>query len=87
MLFPQPACRACEDRLACTGNTDGRARHAHGLRHCRYRGTAQTHVQHALTAAGANIIRLSRCGSPGSEAPTRARPVSRFRQLCRDSSV
>ncbi|MFD3843559.1 transposase, partial [Streptomyces sp. NPDC058642] len=24
--------------------------HAHGLRHCRYRGTAKTHVQHVLTA-------------------------------------
>ncbi|WP_076971126.1 transposase [Streptomyces sparsogenes] len=32
--------------------------HAHGLRHCRYRGLAKTHVQHVLTAAGANIIRL-----------------------------
>ncbi|MER6611325.1 transposase [Streptomyces sp. NPDC000927] len=127
VLFPKPACRACEDRLTCTGNIDGRARHiillpqhlqeiqtrvrreqdaeqwkrryalrvgceatvsetvhAHGLRHCRYRGTAKTHVQHVLTAAGANIIRLSQCGSPGSEPPTRARPVSRFRQLCRD---
>ncbi|MFJ2008696.1 transposase [Streptomyces chartreusis] len=98
VLFPKPACRACEDRLACTGNTDGRARHvtllpqrlqeiqtrvrreqdteqwqhryairasceatvsetvhAHGLRHRRYRGIAKTHVQHVLTAAGANI--------------------------------
>ncbi|MGW5610537.1 transposase [Streptomyces sp. NPDC003753] len=26
--------------------------HAHGLRHCRYRGLAKTHVQHVLTAAG-----------------------------------
>ncbi|PAU48727.1 hypothetical protein CK936_11815 [Streptomyces albireticuli] len=28
--------------------------HAHGLRHCRYRGLAKTHVQHVLIAAGAN---------------------------------
>ncbi|WP_373311019.1 transposase [Streptomyces alanosinicus] len=28
--------------------------HAHGLRHCRYRGLAKTHVQHVLTAAGTN---------------------------------
>jgi Transposase DDE domain len=33
--------------------------HAHGLRHCRYRGLAKTHVQHVLTAAGTNIVRLS----------------------------
>ncbi|ROP33591.1 IS1182 family transposase [Couchioplanes caeruleus] len=31
---------------------------AHGLRQCRYRGLAKTHVQHVLTAAAANIIRL-----------------------------
>jgi transposase len=129
VLFPKPACRACEDRLACTGNTDGRARHvtllprrlqetqtrvrreqdteqwqrryairagceatvsetvhAHGLRHCRYRGLAKTHVQHVLTAAGANIIRLSQSSLPGSQPPARAMPVSRFRQLCRDLS-
>ncbi|WP_371656784.1 MULTISPECIES: transposase [unclassified Streptomyces] len=129
VLFPKPACRACEDRLACTGNTDGRARHitllpqrlqeiqtrvrseqdtepwqrnyairagceatvsetvhAHGLRHCRHHGIARTHVQHVLTAAGANIIRLSQSGPPGSELPARTRPASRFRQLCRDLS-
>ncbi|WP_213089985.1 transposase, partial [Streptomyces umbrinus] len=34
--------------------------HAHGLRRCRYRGMAKTHVQHVLTAAGTNLIRLSR---------------------------
>ena len=33
--------------------------HAHGLRHCRYRGLAKTHVQHVLTAAGTNTVRLS----------------------------
>ncbi len=32
--------------------------HARGLRRCRYRGLAKTHVQHVLTAAGTNIIRL-----------------------------
>ncbi|MER5601674.1 transposase [Streptomyces sp. NPDC002265] len=38
--------------------------HAHGLRHCRYRGLAKTHVQHVLTAAGTNIVRLSDCFRP-----------------------
>ncbi|GIH21013.1 hypothetical protein Raf01_91850 [Rugosimonospora africana] len=33
--------------------------HAHGLRHCRYRGLAKTHIQHVLTAAGTNVIGLS----------------------------
>jgi hypothetical protein len=32
---------------------------AHRLRHCRYHGLAETHVQHVLTAAGTDIIRLS----------------------------
>jgi transposase len=32
---------------------------AHGLRHCRYRGLAKTHVQHVLTAAGTNVVRIS----------------------------
>ncbi|MFJ9173937.1 transposase [Streptomyces sp. NPDC102360] len=127
VLFPKPACRAGKDRLDCTGNTDGRARHitlllqplqeiqtrvrreqdterwqrhyairagceatvsetvrAHGPRNCRYRGMAKTHVQHVLTAAGANIIRLSQHGLPDGELPAQARPVSRFRQVCRD---
>ncbi|MFF3159909.1 transposase [Streptomyces sp. NPDC057910] len=57
--------------------------HAHGLRNCRYRGTARTHVQHVLTAAGTNIIRLSECLSPGITPPRRPRARSRFQQLCR----
>ncbi|MGW6271769.1 transposase [Streptomyces sp. NPDC055060] len=27
VLFPRAACRTCEDRLSCTGNTGGRGRH------------------------------------------------------------
>ncbi|MEU7061186.1 transposase [Streptomyces sp. NPDC046197] len=55
-------------RAGCEA-TVSEAVHAHGLRHCRYRGLAKTHVQHVLTAAGTNIIRLRRhliwrvCGS------------------------
>jgi hypothetical protein len=26
-MFPRPVCRACGDRLECTGNADGRGRH------------------------------------------------------------
>lgn len=40
--------------------------HAHDLRHCRYRGLVKTHVQHVLTAAGANLIRLSEHFPPGT---------------------
>jgi hypothetical protein len=40
--------------------------HAHGLRHCRYRGLAKTHVQHVLTTAGTNIVRLSDAFLPAS---------------------
>jgi transposase len=28
------------------------------LRHCRYRGTAKSHLQHLATAAAMNILRL-----------------------------
>ncbi|WHM41538.1 Helicase associated domain protein [Streptomyces sp. BPTC-684] len=57
--------------------------HAHGLRSCRYRGIAKTHVQHVLTAAGTDIVRLSDCFPP-STAPSRpSRPASPFQLLCR----
>jgi hypothetical protein len=55
---------------------------AHGLRHCRYRGLAKTHVQHVLTAAGTNIVRLSECFPPGTTPASPPRPPSHFRQLC-----
>ncbi|WP_443066364.1 transposase [Streptomyces sp. NBC_01262] len=58
--------------------------HAHGLRHCRYRGLAETRVQHILTAAGTNIIRLSECFSPGTTPDRPCRPPSRFRRLCQN---
>lgn len=52
--------------------------HAHGLRHCRYHGLAKTHVQHVLTAAGTNIIRLSQHPATGHNP----RPPSHFHRLC-----
>lgn len=52
--------------------------HAHGLRHCRYHGLAKTHVQHVLTAAGTNIIRLSL----HSATDRKPRPPSHFHRLC-----
>ncbi|WP_425834086.1 transposase [Streptomyces fractus] len=128
VLFPRAACRACEDRLSCTGNTGGRGRHlflmprpqqeiqdraraeqetlawkaryamragceatvsetvhTHGLRHCRYRGLAKVHVQHVLTAAGTNIIRLSECFPPGTTAPRVPRPLTPFQRLCQNT--
>ena len=45
--------------------------HAHGLRHCRYKGLAKTHVQHVLTAAGANIIRLEPVRPTRESSPPR----------------
>ena len=50
--------------------------HAHGLRHCRYRGLAKTHVQHVLTAAGTNIVRLTQ-----HRPDQRPRPRSRLQEL------
>jgi transposase len=50
--------------------------HAHGVRHRRYRSLAKTHVQHVLTAAGTNIVRL------GQHQPDRhRRPRSLLQQL------
>ena len=43
--------------------TVSEAVHAHGLRHCRYRGLAKTHVQHVLTAAGINISVKPECAT------------------------
>ncbi|TDB80736.1 IS1182 family transposase [Micromonospora sp. KC721] len=54
--------------------------HAHGLRHCRYRGLAKTHVQHVLTAAGTNIIRLAQ-----HRPDQHQRPRSRLQELFRAS--
>ncbi|WP_406292796.1 IS1182 family transposase [Embleya sp. NBC_00888] len=130
VLFPKAACRACEDRLRCTGNTGGRGRHptlmprplheiqsrvrrdqqtpewrrryamragceatvsetvrAHGMRNCRYRGIAKTHVQHVLAAAGTNIARLSGCLPPGTMPTRTPRAPSRFQRLCDELAI
>lgn len=44
--------------------------HGHGMRRCRYRGQAKTHLQHVLTAIAVNIERLSQ-HPPGESAPPR----------------
>jgi hypothetical protein len=54
---------------------------ADDLRHCSYKGLAKAHVQHVLTAAGTNIIRLSQYDSP-EDHPRPARRTSRLKQLC-----
>ncbi|WP_370373420.1 hypothetical protein [Catenulispora sp. GP43] len=51
------------------------------MRHCRYKGLAKTHVQHVLTAAGANIIRLSQYDPP-EDHPRPGRRTSHLQQLC-----
>lgn len=124
VLFSRKSCRACPDRLECTGNADGRGRHltllpqplqeiqtrvraeqetpawrkryairadceatdsetvhAHGLRHRRHKGLAKTHVQHVLTAAGTNIVRLF-AYDPPDEHPRPTRHLSHLQQLC-----
>ena len=64
-------------RAGCEATVSETA-HAHGLRHCRYHGLAKTHVQHVLTAAGTNIIRLGR----HPVADRNPRPPSHFHRLC-----
>ncbi|MCT9081107.1 transposase [Streptomyces fulvoviolaceus] len=58
--------------------------HAPSLRRCRYRGIAKTHGQYVLTAAGADIIRLSDCFPPGTTPDRSPRPPSPFQRLCRE---
>ncbi|WP_329018068.1 IS1182 family transposase [Micromonospora rifamycinica] len=68
------------DLRAGCGATVSETVRAHGLRHCRYRGLAKTHVQHVLTAAGTNIIRLAQ-----HRPDQRQRPRSRLQELFRAS--
>jgi transposase len=49
-----------------------------GLRECRYIGLAKTHLQHVLTAAAINLVRLDDWFTGKKRAPTR---VSRFAAL------
>jgi hypothetical protein len=54
-----PEWKRAYDLRAGAESTVSETVRAHGLRHCRYRGLAKTHVQHVLTAAGTNIVRIS----------------------------
>ncbi|ACZ86453.1 IS1182 family transposase [Streptosporangium roseum] len=69
-------------RAGCEATVSETTR-AHGLRNCRYKGLAKTHVQHVLTAAGTNVIRLADCYTPGIIPDRPPRPISPFQQLCR----
>ena len=60
--------------------------HAHGLRHCRYKGLAKTHVQHVLTALGTNIVRFF-AYDPTDDHPRPARRVSHLQRLCQQMST
>ncbi|MEV0734328.1 transposase [Polymorphospora sp. NPDC050346] len=62
-------------RAGCEATVSETVR-AHGLRHCRYRGLAKTHVQHILTAAGTNIVRLAQ-----HRPDQHRRPRSRLQEL------
>ncbi|MFJ3794376.1 transposase [Kitasatospora sp. NPDC090091] len=101
LLLPQPLqeiqnrvrkeqnTRPWQDRYAMRAGCEATVSetvHAHGLRNCRYRGTAKTHVQHVLTAAGTNIIRLSRHRPGDGSADHLASPTTRFRHLCQQLS-
>jgi transposase len=54
-----PEWKRSYDLRAGAESTVSETVHAHGLRHCRYRGLAKTHVQHVLIAAGTNVVRIS----------------------------
>jgi transposase len=69
-------------RAGCEATVSETTR-AHGLRACRYKGLAKTHVQHVLTAAGTNVLRLADHDTPGVYPDRPARSHSPFQQLCR----
>ena len=46
-------------RRAGIEGTRSQGTRAFGLRHCRYIGLAKTHLQHVLTAAAINFVRVS----------------------------
>ncbi|MET9904983.1 transposase [Streptomyces sp. NPDC006446] len=50
--------------------------HGRGMRHSRYRGRGEVHLQHVLTAIAINVERLSGL-SPTEEALPPRRPPSR----------
>ncbi|MET9619024.1 transposase [Kitasatospora indigofera] len=61
--------QAWQDRYAMRAGCEATVSetvHAHGLRNCRYRGTAKTHVQYVLTAAGTNTVRLHQHQQPSN---------------------
>nr|WP_307788959.1 transposase [Longispora fulva] len=67
------------DLRAGAESTVSETTRAHGLRHCRYRGLAKTHVQHVLIAAGTNICRLA----AHDPAHPHHRPPSHLKRLCK----
>lgn len=69
-------------RAGCEATVSETTR-AHGLRHCRYKGLAKTHVQHVLTAAGTNITRLADHYDPSSNPDRPPRPATPLQQLCK----
>ena len=54
--------------------------HGHGMRHCRYRGQPEAHLQHVLTAIAVNIDRLS-------QLPPGENPVPGHRRRSRTTST
>ncbi|MFE3200183.1 transposase [Embleya sp. NPDC059237] len=73
-------------RAGCEATVSETVR-AHGMRNCRYRGIAKTHVQHVLAAAGTNIARLSGCLPPGTMPTRTPRAPSRFQRLCDELAI
>ena len=53
-----------------------------GLRRCRYLGLAKTHLQHVITAAAVNLVRLAEwwAGTPWPRPAARASPPSSWRR-------
>jgi transposase len=70
--------KAAYDRRAGIEGTVSEGVRAYGLRRCRYRGLAKTRLQHLLTAAAMNWVRMAHWIEGKSHAPTR---MSRFSAL------
>lgn len=61
--------------------THAQAVHRCGLRHSRYIGLAKTHLQHIITAAAINLMRLGDWWMGVPRAPTRCSPFAALQAL------
>jgi transposase len=73
-----PTFQAQYQQRAGVESTHAQALRRCDLRHARYRGLAKTRLQHVLTAAALNLVRVSAWLAETPRAPTRRSPFARL---------